>query len=155
MIIDTIENLEKYLPEKYRCKIMQWLESVTPEISDGEYEIEGDNVIARVFSYHTKPEKDCRIEAHNRYVDIQSTIQKEEGIQVYRRNALKVEEAYSEEKDVLFFERTEEPIAKLSVKEGMFAMLFPHEAHQPEISYSEECPKIRKFVIKIKEELYE
>ncbi len=155
MVTDSIKNIGPYVPDKYRDQILKWVENVGKDLTEGEYEIAGEDVFARVLSYHTKEEKNCRIEAHNRYVDIQSTIIGEEGIQVYHRELLETEEDYDSKKDVAFFKRSCEPFASLNIEEGKFAMLFSYEAHQPEISYSGECPQIKKFVIKIKEDLYE
>ena len=156
MVFDSIKRIGRYLPEKYCDRIISWInENISSELAEGEYAIAGEDVFVRVLSYKTKKEEECRIEAHNRYVDIQSTISGEEGIQIYKREMLETEYAYSEKKDVVFFRKTADPSAKINVTEGTFAMLFPDEAHQPEISFNGECPFIKKFVIKIREELYE
>lgn len=155
MVTDDIKNIGRYLPERYRADIMAWIKTVNKDTPTGDYEIAGKDVYARVLSYTTKPIESCRIEAHNRYVDIQSTISGLEGIQVYHRELLELEERYSEETDVEFYLPSCEPFARLNIEEGKFAMLFSYEAHQPEISYSRVCLQIKKFVIKIREELYE
>ncbi len=155
MITDSIQNLDKYLPANYRTKIRKWLDSVNYNTPIGEYEIIKDFIFARILSYHTKPENQCRIEAHNQYIDIQSTITGEEGIQVYDRKKLAVEEPYIADKDIEFYQQTDMPYARVAVKEKYFIMLFPYEAHQPEISFDGKCPQIKKLVIKIREDLYE
>lgn len=155
MITDKLEKLERYVPEKYKKEILQWAESVNKDIEEGDYPIAGEEVYARVLSYHTKKEADCKIEAHDRYVDIQSVICGVEGIQVYNRESLEEEQAYDLQKDVTFYKKSQSPYLGVSIEEGHFAVFFPEEAHQPEISFPGDCPEIKKFVIKIKEDLYE
>lgn len=156
MVTDSLKNLGMYLPDQCKDKVIQWIEqNITKEIPVGEYPIDGEKIFARVFSYRTKNVKECKIEAHNNYVDIQSVISGEEGIQVYHRELLVSSEKYEKEKDVEFFQPSSQPFSGVNVKEGCFAMLFPWEAHQPEISFNGTCPVIKKFVIKIKENLYE
>ena len=142
MVTDDIKNIGSYLPERYKANIMEWIKTVNKDILPGDYEIAGKDVYARVLSYATKPVESCRIEAHNRYVDIQSTISGLEGIQVYHRELLESEESYREETDVEFYLPSCEPFARLNIEERKFAMLFSYEAHQPEISYSGACPQI-------------
>lgn len=155
MIVDKLENLERYIPKQYKKEILQWVGNVHQDMPEGIYTIAGEDVYAKVLSYRTKLEESCKIEAHGRYVDIQSTICGVEGINVYRRELQERESEYDNEKDVLFYKRNQEPYLRVKVKEGYFAMLFSHEAHQPEISFDGECSEIKKFVIKIKEQLYE
>lgn len=155
MITGRLEKLGRYVPAKYKTEILQWVESVNKDMKEGNYLIAGEEVYARVLSYRTKKETDCKIEAHDRYIDIQSVICGTEGIQVYEREALETEQAYDPQRDVTFYKKGQRPYLGVNVEEGCFAMLFPEEAHQPEISFQEDYPEIKKFVIKIKEELYE
>lgn len=155
MITDRLENLYRFLPDKYRVQILAWIKQVNRDIPEGRYEICGEEVFAKVLSYRTKKREGCRIEAHERYIDIQSTICGTEGILVYEKEKLKIEEGYNEENDVAFYYTSSEPFAGVDVYENCFAMLFPDEAHQPEISFDESCPIIKKFVVKIREDLYE
>lgn len=154
MVMERLDRLEKYVPACVRKNIMQWVGTVDRNIPDGIYEIAGKDVYARVLSYCTKSEEDCRIEAHDKYVDIQSTIVGAEGIQIYDRAQMREETPYDEEKDVSFMVKKGEPYARVNVAEACFVLLFPHEAHQPEISFDGKKMQIRKFVIKIREALY-
>lgn len=155
MITDKLEKLYRYLPDKYREKIREWINKVDKDIPEGRYEICGEEVYAKVLSYQTKKRTECRIEAHKRYIDIQSTICGTEGILVYEKEKLQIEDTYKKEDDEAFYYPSEKPVAGIDVHEKCFVMLFPNEAHQPEISFDESCPTIKKFVVKIREDLYE
>lgn len=154
MVVDKIENLSRYLPDRYKDKVAQWVKNVNRDTAEGSYEIIGKDIYAKVLSYYTKEETQCKIEAHNEYVDIQATIVGIEGIQVYNRKKLNVDEPYSIEKDVEFYKKNMEPYAKIHVAESYFAMLFPDEAHQPEISPDNKNALIKKVVIKVKNHLF-
>jgi YhcH/YjgK/YiaL family protein len=150
MIVDKLQNLPRYL--KSHCiEIEEFLLKVSRDMEDGEYPIVGSDVFARVMSYDTKPEHSCSIEAHNVYVDIQSTLAGVEGIGMFDREMLEHKTGYDEDNDVVFFEGSE-PLFTVAVKEGYFAMIFPHEAHRPQTMVKKE-EAIRKFVIKVKKDL--
>ncbi|GHV07019.1 hypothetical protein FACS1894217_06910 [Clostridia bacterium] len=151
MIIDKLANLHIYLPA-HKDAIAAFLDTVSPELPNGEYAIAGDDVFARVMSYPLKPAKMCKIEAHDVYVDIQSAIIGTEGIGLYDRRVLTESEPYDDKNDVVFY-APQPPLYTIGVHEGYFAMIFPHEAHSPQ-TITEGCEYVKKFVIKIKYELF-
>lgn len=150
MTIDKIENLEKYIPEKYREKVSQYMKTVTSKIPEGTYEIEGQYVFARVMSYSTKPDSKCRIEAHNQYIDIQMTLIGAEGITLYERSKLELVEK-RETEDVEFFKEDKRyKYASNHNIPGFFTMIFPEEAHRPQEMIEGFDAYVKKIVIKIK-----
>ena len=151
MVLDKLEHLISYIPS-YHSEINNFLRLVSPTMKDGEYPIVGENVFARVMNYATKPEDDCRIEAHDVYVDIQSVLTGAEGIGIFGRESLKPSTAYDKDNDVVYFEKAW-PLYTVSVNEGYFAIIFPHEAHRPQTAVKQP-ENIRKFVIKIKGEMF-
>ena len=58
-------------------------------------------------------------------------------------------EDYDGEKDIAFYEETTEPNLSVNNVAGYFTMIFPYEAHRPQISVNRKCEKVKKFVIKI------
>lgn len=150
MIYDKIENLKKYVSYENYEKMKKFLDIVSKDMDEKKYDIDGKNIYANVESYDTKEFQDCRIEAHNRYIDVQCTISGAEGIGVYRRSDLGAIDEYNQEKDVLHFDKNSAlEMAHIVNSEGYFTMLYPEEAHSPKqkaIGYD----RVKKFVIKMK-----
>ena len=151
MVFERLEHLLYYLPA-YRTEINGFLSVLSADMKDGEYPIAGSDVFARVLSYFTKPERACIIEAHDAYIDIQSTLVGAEGIGIFSRDSLRQKSDIDKERDVIYFLDVE-PLFTVKVNEGYFAMIFPHEAHRPE-TMVKQPEKIKKFVIKIKMNLF-
>ena len=149
MIYAKISDLSKYLEQDVYTKINSFLEQVDENTPEGRYEIWGDKVYARVMSYDTGLPEECRIEAHNKYIDIQATIVGAEGIGVYEREQLSEKGSYQQDKDVVFFEGTDAIMIAHTVNiPGYFTMLFPEDAHRPQERVLE-IEKVKKFVIKV------
>lgn len=152
MILAKIKHLSGYLP-KYGGEIMKFVYSLSADTPDGGYPIIGETVFARVMSYQTKPAQDCEIEAHRKYVDVQSTLSGVEGIGIFG-GLSSVKTPYSAEKDVVFY-NTAEPLYTAAVHEGYFAVIFTDEPHRPQTAVGGKIQKIKKFVIKIDKELWQ
>jgi len=149
MIFSKLSNLSQYLEHDVYVEVKRFLEQVNENMPDGRYEIWGDKVYARVMSYNTGLPEECKIEAHNKYIDIQATIVGAEGIGVYEREQLSEKGAYQQDKDVVFFEGTGAKMIAHTVNiPGYFTMLFPEDAHRPQERVLE-IEKVKKFVIKV------
>lgn len=164
MVCGRLADLGKYIPDEYREKIVSFVEKIDKDMPEGFYEIEGEEIFARVMSYDGKERRECAIEAHDKYVDIQFTLSGTEGIDIFKREELKEKTEYSEQDDVVFFydeledNRNAEggrPYINISNISGFFSMIFPNEAHRPQICADEQNRHIKKGVIKIKEHFYE
>lgn len=175
MVCDRLDNLGKYIPSEYREKIAAFVQKINKDMQEGFYEIEGDEIFARVMSYDGKERSECEIEAHDKYVDIQFTLCGIEGIDIFKREELKEKTEYNEQNDIVFFHdefsgsdgtacgsETDTanpgsgyPYINISNLTGFFSMIFPDEAHRPQICVNEQNRHIKKGVIKIKEHCYE
>ncbi len=150
MIMDHLENLLKYVPDQYKPGIRDFLAQINPAMEERVYAIYGDQVFASVMSYDTKEREDCRIEAHNRYIDIQASIIGAEGIDLFARETLRIEQEYDKDADVVFFvQDRQKPFAQNRNLPGMFSMLFPGEAHRPQEKADGNDGRVKKFVIKM------
>lgn len=154
MINDKLINLYKYIPQDKKEHIAEFLCLINREMNEGTYEIDGTDMYARVMSYNGRERDKCKIEAHNQYVDVQFTLIGKEGIDIYRRENLVEIEPYNVDEDVAFFEESEKAYLTISNNEGYFSMIFPCEAHRPQIMVDEKSPYIKKGVIKIKESVF-
>ncbi len=149
MVFDKLTNLDKYISTEQFQKIERFLRILSPDMEEKRYEIDGEAIFARVMSYSTSMPYDCKIEAHEKYIDIQASLEGLEGIDIFDKSSLTVMEDYDGEKDVAFYEETTEPHLSVNNVAGYFTMIFPHEAHRPQISVNRKCDKVKKFVIKI------
>lgn len=150
MVFDRIENLKKYVsPEQFQ-KIARFLEQLSPDMEEKRYEIDGEKIYAKVMSYATSLRADCQIEAHNQYIDIQSSLEGTEGIDIFERDRLCISQEYDEAMEAAFYEETILPYASVNNVPGYFTMIFPEEAHRPQVSVNQKCEKVKKFVIKMK-----
>ena len=150
MVFDQLKNLNKYILEDQLKKIECFLDNLSSEIEEGYYENDGEDIYARVMSYSTSLISDCKIEAHYQYIDIQSSLIGEEGIDIFDRDSLEIVKKYDIGKDVAYYRGTTKPYISVKNIPGYFSMIFPEEAHQPQISLNQHCERVKKFVIKIK-----
>lgn len=149
MVYDRIEELHKYVKKDIYEKIKVFLESVNEKTQDGRYEIFGNSIYSQVMSYDTSVPEMCKIEAHNKYIDIQVTIKGAEGISVFERDNLDEKISYNVEKDVVFFdEQIAMSIAHTTNIPGYFTMLYPRDAHRPQEKILG-FDNVKKLVIKL------
>lgn len=146
MIIDKVENIGKYsgIPQE----AVDFVKAVTKEDFAGHYDF-GNNVFANIDEYETKIFDKCKFEAHKQYIDIQLILDGIERLDYAPVEELKVSEAYNAEKDVMFFENSKEQSDSVILKSGKFALIYPHEAHKPQIAMDDKPIKVKKAVVKI------
>lgn len=152
MVYSKLDKLHKFIPEKYVGMINEFLKSISPDMKETTTWLDGESLFAKVMSYSTPAPEQCKIEAHDKYIDIQATITGAEGISVFERNQLKCEEDSLREQDLAFFEYNPNAYRGRTVNlPGYFTMLFPEDAHRPQ-EYVEGYGEVKKFVIKMKVE---
>ena len=147
MVIDKIENYRLY--SKLAKRLAKGFEFITETdlvtIESGKHQIDNDDVFAIVQEYETKEEKDCVLEGHHKYIDIQYVIQ---GVELMGftplTNQISVEENL--EKDYTFYKGE---TSMLRVEEGMFTIFFPEDLHRPSVK-ADEISKVKKVVVKVK-----
>ncbi|MCL2744356.1 MAG: YhcH/YjgK/YiaL family protein [Planctomycetaceae bacterium] len=158
MIYDTIENLQKYLPQDLRKEVLGFLASLTPEIPVGKHAIRGEDIFVNVNSYTTEPAEKRPWEAHRKYIDIQYALAGSEFSQQFPTAVLAgadKEAKYDAENDVIFFKNTgaEVNAVLLSSDVKSFAVFFPQDAHKPGISVNTPV-EIKKVIFKIDAKLW-
>ena len=147
MIYDKIENIDKYaeIPDF----AVKFIKELSEDIAIGRHELGGDNY-ANVECYNTKSPENCRPEAHKKYIDIQLLLSGKEELQFTDLAGLSVAEQYDASRDIMFFDRPEFRMNSVILQKGFFAMLFPDEAHQPQMNYGNESLPVKKVVVKIR-----
>ena len=148
MIYDAIERLETYrgLGDAVQKGLRLLREADFTALADGRHAVDGERLFLILESYTTKRVEDTKIEAHQKYLDIQYLLSGQELIGVGDTGRMqKMVEAHPE-RDVWFFEGETVPVP---VGNGRFLLLFPHDAHRPGICAGTPQP-IRKAVVKIR-----
>ena len=145
MIFDKIENIDIYKNIPQYAK--DFIKTLSLNAAVGRYRLENDDY-ANIESYNTKTLSEARYEKHNKYIDIQLLLDGEEYI--YYKDAKSLSDAlYNEEKDIAFYsEIVSGDYIKLDGSN--FMMIFPHEAHAPQVCEGSQYKKVLKVVLKIK-----
>ena len=153
MIIDTFERALSYdlgpLWERIFPEFLA-LYAKGEALALGRYEL-GDGVFINVEEYSPKEWEVARFEGHEKMADVQTLLMGDEYIDIMARGAeaeLGEESERFGERDLFFYKgKPEVPTVRFHLKPGLFALIWPGEAHQP-------CMKAksgyaRKMVIKI------
>lgn len=146
MILDRVENLPLYLslnPGFEKAWEFLSRDDLTSLAAD-RYEIDGERVFAIISDITARRREDAKLEAHERYIDIQVVLAGNEIIG-WKSKALcgTPSRAYNPDRDVQFF--PDDPEVWLAVPAGSFAVFFPEDPHMPGIGDGE----IRKIVVKV------
>ncbi|MBN2329357.1 MAG: YhcH/YjgK/YiaL family protein [Candidatus Omnitrophica bacterium] len=154
MIFDEISYWENYAFGQAWEKAFAFLKSLSPEAEEKEYPIDGDDIFARVMSYETKPREEADLEAHMKYVDIQTVLSGSEGMEWAPTPQPELKGPYDEDNDIMFFHRSPNPPGRIIVQPGLFAAFFPQDAHMPQLIAAGDKPeRVKKVVIKIRRSL--
>ena len=148
MITDHVKNRRPY--ETAHPLFSQAFDFIASYLAEpkpvGKYELLGDALFAMVQTYTAKTE--ARMEAHNKYIDLQFVVSGEERILWAQRDELTVTEDLGEEKDALFLTDGDRPAA-LTLRAGEFAIFYPSDAHKPGLA-TDAPADVVKIVVKIK-----
>ena len=146
MIVDKLENIANY--SEIPADAVNFIRELTDGIKLGKYNI-GVSNYANVESYITKNIDDAKFESHKNYIDIQILLSGKERIYVGSVNDMTISVPYSLEKDIMFYDEAVEPYDYITLGDSNFVMLFPHEAHAPQVAVSNSS-EVKKVVVKIK-----
>lgn len=147
MIIDTLENFDKYISlHPLFKKVAVFLSSHNlSELEYGNIELEGKELFAKVAQTKPKSKEDGRLESHKLFIDIQIPLSDKEIMgHTMTKDCQPVLVPYDDSKDVMFFDGLAENY--VTIHPGMFVIFFPQDAHVPEISMN----GIKKMVIKVR-----
>jgi len=125
---DKIIKLHPLFPQAF-----QWLKCFNTSTPDGKYEIAGQDCVAGVQRYQTKPASEKKWEAHKVFGDIQVVFSGEEYCGHHDVALLQTLETYSAEKDVIKFTPPASASSLLHLYPSQFTIFYPSDAHQPGI----------------------
>lgn len=146
MVLDTLDNLEKYVSLNPRFQTVVdfvrqgGLRNFTPH----KEQLQGDELFANFALAKGKAKEEARLETHDKMIDIQIPISAPETMGYTPREALPAS-TYNAEKDITFYEGLAEQY--VTVHQGEFAIFFPQDGHAPCVSTENE---IEKVIFKVK-----
>ena len=143
MIIDRIEEQERYYPIHPDMELAFAFLAEAPDLECGRYELE-NGLFATVAEGDTVQLEQGRIEAHRKYIDLQYCISGGERMSWAHIQEQNIEQE-DPEHDCYFY--TGKSTA-MSIRPGMFYIMFPSDGHKP--GCHQEFPKhYRKVVVKL------
>ena len=145
MVIDRLENLEKYVSlNPLFAQAVDFLKSTDLEAHEtGKVVLKEGELIVNFSQARPKTKEEARIETHNNFIDIQIPLSGVEGMGYMPRADLP-EAAYNAEKDITFYEGLATDY--LTVKPGMFAIFVPEDAHAPGVTPD----GVKKVIVKVR-----
>ncbi|MBR6722195.1 YhcH/YjgK/YiaL family protein [bacterium] len=147
MIIDKIDNIENYsqIPEY----VVNFIKGLSRDTECMRYELIDEDFV-NVESYSTKLLEDAKFESHDRYIDIQLLLDGVERIYIKDRVGLSEAELYSVERDITFYSDDVSDADFVTLDGSNFVLIYPHEAHAPQVALNEKSSVVKKAVVKIR-----
>ena len=147
MIFDSISHIDAYKgihPGVFKgLTILR--DTDFSALEDTRYYVDGEDLFFFLTSYETQFVNDTP-EAHIKYIDIQCLLYGKEHMNVGALEDMTVEVLPRPEGDIRFYRG---PTDTVTLCQGKFAVLFPGDAHAPNIAV--DAPeKVRKVVVKVK-----
>ncbi len=145
MILDHIKNCDRYCDSHpLFAQAFEFLESEAHLLEDGKYELDGENMFATIVTAPLKEMADAKLEAHDKYIDIQMVLEGCESFGIANRERMTspIGEMCCT-KDIIFFNDTIDTVVSLT--KGDFMVLYPDDCHAPTIGSG----SVRKVVVKV------
>jgi biofilm protein TabA len=164
-IIGNIYKLEKFFTDIHLIELYDYLKEsldIDSEINKRLLKLNIDSFIkdlsidtCNVFhqSAITKERKNCFIESHKKYVDIQLLINGYEQMEYVDIDKLIIKEKYNEEKDLTIYDNYEHT-SKILLQKSDVAIFFPDDGHIGQAMYNKKS-LINKIVVKVPIEAFE
>ncbi|MBM6674054.1 YhcH/YjgK/YiaL family protein [Marseilla massiliensis] len=145
MVIDTLENLDKYVSLNPLFKdVLDFIKSNDlNSLEIGKHEIKGSDLFVNVQVAKGKTKEVAVLETHKKMIDIQIPLSAEE---TYGYTPLcdLPDAEYNNEKDITKYEGMADTY--VTCKPGEFAIFFPQDGHAPCIAG---VPEIKKAIFKV------
>lgn len=148
MIVDKIENLKLY--KEIPSEVVQFISNLDiRNIKLGKH-ILSDSIYVNIEEYNTKDIEVASFESHDKYIDIQLLLFGAENIYYTSKENLNIKTPYDTNRDIAFYSDSVKEYPFIKLDGTNFMMIFPHEAHAPQVSINSSTQKVLKVVAKIK-----
>ena len=148
MIMDKLSNLKLYQNCRNLKEAAEYLQTHDlKDLPDGRTTISGEDLYVNVSSYTSKAPETVKAEAHNRYIDIQVMLSGKEIMGYAPRSTMDAPIEERPDSDLFFY--AQKDMTPLLVREGMFTVFYPDDAHAPCMAAGEP-EAVRKAVLKVR-----
>lgn len=147
MIFDSLDNLHLYTGVHPGFAAVQAFLARTDlaALAAGRHPVDDRGAYASVNEYQTKPLADCFIECHRQFIDIQLIAWGEEKVGVAHKKHC-IEQPYDVGNDL---QKLSGAVDFITLRPGLFAVFFPHDAHEPCVSSDAGSVAVKKIVFKV------
>ena len=150
MIVDKLEKISFYEAVPGLKKAVSFIKSHDLNSLDpGRTEIDGSDLYVNVDFVEEKEKDSARYEAHEIYADLQIMLEGDELMGYFPEAELGDPAESLPQNDICFYDIDHSEIMWLNIRQGMFAVFFPGDAHAPGVR-SGEKDRTKKAVFKIK-----
>ncbi len=145
MVVDKLENLEKYVSlNPLFAQAVEYLKSTDLDAHEiDKITLKEGELMVNFSQTRPKTKEEAKLETHNQFIDIQIPLS---GVEVmgYTPRTDLPEEEYNAEKDITFYKG----LAKdyLTITPGMFAIFFPQDGHAPGVTSN----GVKKVIVKVR-----
>ncbi len=147
MIYDSLKNAKLYGDISRLESVVDFINTHDMKsLSTGRNDIDGEDLYVNVIEYETTTDP-VKFESHIEYIDVHYMVDGAEGIALDDVDNLTVSDAYDKDMEAALYVADVKDVVTL--KTGMFVVLYPHEAHRGKIPCGKTAP-LRKAVFKIK-----
>ncbi len=150
MLTDCTKNWNNYGLGSVWDDLMLWItQNATPIIPEGKYSLPYCTI--DIFSTALRLEGSCLYESHKTMCDLHMVLQGEEYFWSRPINYLEIEGTFNSEKDIGFYKIAphDTGVSRLKLTGDTWALVFPWDAHLPDIAISDHTVVIKKLVAKI------
>ncbi len=148
MIVDKIEKLKLY--KEIPGEVVQFLSVLDINNIKLGKRVLSDCIYVNIEEYNTKDIEVASFESHDKYIDIQLLLKGSENIYYASRDNLSIKVPYDEKRDIAFYSDGIQGYPYIKLDGTNFMMIYPHEAHAPQVSSGNLSQKVLKVVVKIK-----
>lgn len=151
MILDNLSHAALYygVHKNMKAAFDFIKKAMGEDLPVGKYELDGKNLFAMVQAYDSKPAEGTLFEGHKNYIDLQFVWQGREVIEVIDVTRTEERTAYNPDKDKVMLAATA-PATPAYLTDGDFAIVFPHDIHNPGLAPDGKVAPVKKIVVKIK-----
>ncbi|MCQ2348146.1 MAG: YhcH/YjgK/YiaL family protein [Paludibacteraceae bacterium] len=146
MILDKLENADLYFEvvPRFREFMEFYNANDLEELPACKLKLQGDDLFVNIMDFTGKEEKDCKMESHRDYIDIQIPVNGDEMMGwKAQEDCQQVASEYNEDKDMALY--NDPQTATIMVPKGHFVVFFPSDGHRPGIAPGK---KYRKLIVK-------
>ncbi len=144
--ISEIDEASAYHPELSFPLALLQQHSVTLPVGRTDF---SDGVYVNVDEYDTKPVNEKGFEAHRKYIDIQYVVSGKESVRVCPLDKAVCTKEYDEQSDVAFYSASGDDVQEGLLGDGMVAIFYPEDAHEPCLNSPDGPSHVRKMVVKM------